>query len=175
MPVPLLHGGHGPGDRVRGYTVVDMWVLGDVAIVVVVNERIAGYWVVERQGGDDQEKTQNNVALFGGRENAGWHFGRLAYGCRQRKDLITAGVGETEASVVRLNTITFGTGCLASLSYGFPPKYGLPGGSGFIQAGNSRRVGRVQYGLRIFLDFLRDGLHGFDKQVQLFFRLALGG
>src|SRR5436305_2344069 len=138
MPVALLHGGQSPGERVTCQAIVDMGVLGDVAIVVVVHERMAVDWVIDRQSGYHQEKTQNNVALFRGGESAGRHFRRLSYSGRQRKDLITAGAGDTEASVVRLNGITFGTGCLPSLSYGFPPKYGLPGGSGFIQAGNSR-------------------------------------
>ena len=65
MPIALLHGGHGPADRVTGHTIMDMWVLGDVAIIVVIDERMAVDWVVERKCGDYQEKTQNNIALFG--------------------------------------------------------------------------------------------------------------
>ena len=51
-------------------TVVDVRVLGDVAIVVVVDERVAVDRVVERQRGDHQQETQNYVALFRRREKS---------------------------------------------------------------------------------------------------------
>ena len=65
MPVALFLGGESPGDRVPVQTVVDVRVLGNVAVIVIIDERVAVDRVVERQCGDDQEKTQNDVAFFG--------------------------------------------------------------------------------------------------------------
>jgi len=66
MPVSLLHGGEGPGDRVPGDTVSDVWILSDITIVIVVDERVTIDRVVERQRSHHEQETENYVALFRG-------------------------------------------------------------------------------------------------------------
>jgi len=45
-------------------------VLGDIPVVVVIDERMVVDRVIQRQGRNNQEKTQNYVALFGRREKS---------------------------------------------------------------------------------------------------------
>ena len=53
MPVSLLLGDESPGDCVPAQAVVDVMVLGDVAVVVIVDEGMAIDRVVEGQRGYD--------------------------------------------------------------------------------------------------------------------------
>ncbi len=92
MPVSLLGSGHGPSDGVPVQALVDVRVLGDVAVVVIIDEGMAVDRVVERQGRDYQKKAQDDIALFGRREKTcglswrGW----------QRKDLTTEDTEDAE-------------------------------------------------------------------------------
>lgn len=73
---------------------MDVRVLGDVAVVVVVNEGVAVDRVVQRQCRYHQQETQNDVSLFGRREKT-WRL--LRHGC---KDLITEDTADAEAFFV---------------------------------------------------------------------------
>ena len=64
MPVALLHGCQCPCERVAGQAVSDVRVLGDVAVIIVIDEGMAVDWVVQGQRGDHQQETENDVALF---------------------------------------------------------------------------------------------------------------
>ena len=55
MPVALLLGGEGPSDRVPVQSVVDVGIVRDVAVVVIVDERVAIDGVVEGERGNNQE------------------------------------------------------------------------------------------------------------------------
>jgi hypothetical protein len=95
MPVSLLHGGEGPGDRVPGHAVVDVRILGDIAIVVVVDERVAIDRIVERQRDYYEQETKDYVAPFGRREKARWFTTRFSCRSWQQKDLTTEDTEDT--------------------------------------------------------------------------------
>ena len=107
MPVALLGGGEGPCDRAPGQAIMDVQVLCDVTIVIVINEGMTVDWIVEPQRRYHQQQTQNDVALFRGREKTWWLFG---HGC---KDLTTEDTEDTEAFSVthHLNHVTNVTYC----------------------------------------------------------------
>ena len=96
MPVSLLRGGKGPGKGIPVQTVVDVKVLGDIAVVIVIDKGMAIDRVVERERGDNQQETENDIALFGRGEKT-----RLLRGWQQ-KDLTTEDTEDTEALVVHV-------------------------------------------------------------------------
>ncbi len=65
MPVSLLLGSESPGDCVPTQAVADVRVLGDVAVVVIIDEGVAIDRVVERQTSRHEQEAQNYIALFG--------------------------------------------------------------------------------------------------------------
>lgn len=100
MPVSLLPGSEGPSDRLPGQALVDIRVFSDVTVVVVIHEGVAVDRVVKREGGDHEEKTKNDVPLFGRGEKAGGLFRRLSCRGRQQKNLTTEDTEYTEAFFV---------------------------------------------------------------------------
>ena len=62
MPVGLIVGGESPGDRFPAEPCLNVNVLRDVAVVVVIDERMMNRRVVESDGGNDQDKTENKIA-----------------------------------------------------------------------------------------------------------------
>ena len=95
VPIALLHGGEGPDGCVPVQTVTDVRILGDVAVIVIVDERVAIDRVVERQRCHHQQETQDYVALFGRREKSRWLFKRFSRGSRQQLDLTTEEMKDT--------------------------------------------------------------------------------
>ena len=64
MPVSLLRGSEGPSDRVPAQPVADVRILGDIAVVVIIDEGMAVDRVIERQRGYHKQEAQNYVAFF---------------------------------------------------------------------------------------------------------------
>jgi len=51
MPVGGSRCAEGPGDGMPVQSAANFWVLSDIDVIVEVQERSVGYWVVERQRG----------------------------------------------------------------------------------------------------------------------------
>lgn len=74
-------------------------VVGDVAVVVEVDERMMGDWIVERESCDYEKKSENKVTLLGGRKKrfARWADARCRGRCQQL-NLTTESTEDTEGT-----------------------------------------------------------------------------
>ena len=63
MPIGLIVGGESPRDRVPGEPRLNVVVLGDIAVVVVIDERVMNRRVVKSRGGDYEDKAENQGTL----------------------------------------------------------------------------------------------------------------
>src|SRR5664280_3514412 len=63
MPIGLIVAGESPLDRVPVESGLNVDIFRDVGVVVVIDEWVMRRRVVERDGGDDQEKTKNKYSL----------------------------------------------------------------------------------------------------------------
>ena len=71
MPVGLIGGGECPGKCVGGEALEDVYILGDVAIVVIVDEGMAIDRVVEDQRDYRQQQADYGITLFWCGERSG--------------------------------------------------------------------------------------------------------
>jgi hypothetical protein len=79
---------------------MDVRIIDYVTVIVVVDEWMLIDRVVNRQRGNDDQQTDNDVSLFRGSEQPRglWRrSNRLSAGRRQQVDLTTEGAGHTEA------------------------------------------------------------------------------
>src|ERR1035437_3520383 len=70
MPIGLIVAGESPLDHVPVEPGLNVNVISYVAVIVIIDERVMKCRVVERDGGDDQEKTQNKYSLRWSSEQA---------------------------------------------------------------------------------------------------------
>ena len=66
MPIGLIVGGECPLDRIPAEPVLNVDVLGYVAVVVVIDKRMMNRRVVKNDGGDYKNKTENGGRVFPG-------------------------------------------------------------------------------------------------------------
>ena len=64
MPIGLIVSGESPRDRVPGEPGLNVEVLGDIAVVVVIDERVMNRRIVKNDGGDHEDKTENKGSLL---------------------------------------------------------------------------------------------------------------
>src|SRR5579863_395941 len=95
MPVGLIKAGNRPLDRVPVQPGANVSVVGDVAVVVEIDEGMMNDRVVERESGEDEKQAENKVALLRGRKQLGrgrWADAHCRGRCQQ-SDLTTEGTG----------------------------------------------------------------------------------
>src|SRR5579872_4145073 len=81
VPVSFVESSERPLDRWPTHPCTNVSVVGDVAVVIVVDERMAADRVVEGKGRQDKKKAENQISLFGRGEDslgfcgtyADWH------------------------------------------------------------------------------------------------------
>src|SRR5579872_2690482 len=81
VPVSFVESSECPLDRWPTHPCTNVSVVGDVAVVIVVDERMAPDRVVQGKGRQDKKKAENQVSLFGRGEDslgfcgtyADWH------------------------------------------------------------------------------------------------------
>ncbi len=64
MPIGLIVGGESPRYRVPSETCLNVEVVRDIAIVVVIDERMLNRRIVKNDGCDHEDKTQNKDLLL---------------------------------------------------------------------------------------------------------------
>ena len=90
MPVCLLRRSQRPTDCVNGQPLANVRILGDVAVIVVVYERMPIYGIVKRKRRYREKQAHHRIALFRGRKKAlrRARFRSFLLG-RQSRDLTT--------------------------------------------------------------------------------------
>ncbi len=64
MPVGRVVGGESPRDRIPGEPRLNVDVVSNIGVVVVIDEGVMNRRVVENDGGDDQDKAENQGSLL---------------------------------------------------------------------------------------------------------------
>src|SRR5712692_1667435 len=77
-----------------------------------------------------------------------------------------------KSSIVCFKPNSLGASAPMWLTLRLPTQHRLACGANFVQAGHASRVRSIEHQLWIFFDFFGNRLHGFDKKIELFFRLA---
>ena len=90
MPVCLLGRGDCPSDGTCRETLPHVRVLGDVAVIVIIDERMPVHRIVERECNQREKKRRNRDWIFLG----------------QQQDLNTEDAGDTETFSTRIYVIT---------------------------------------------------------------------
>ena len=70
MPIGLIVGGESPRDRVPSEARLNVEVVRDIAIVVVIDERMMNRRMVKNDGCDHEDKTQNEGLILRSSEPA---------------------------------------------------------------------------------------------------------
>src|SRR5579863_1859519 len=97
MPVGLIKAGNRPLDRVPVQPGANVSVVGDVAVVVEIDERMMSDRVVERESRDHEKQPENEVTLLRRRkERLGGPADAHCCGRCQQMNLTTEGTEDTE-------------------------------------------------------------------------------
>src|ERR1035437_10230734 len=70
MPIGLIVAGESPRYRVPGESCLNVEILGDIAVVVVIDERVMNRRGVKNDGGDHQNKAEDKRLLLRSSEPA---------------------------------------------------------------------------------------------------------
>jgi hypothetical protein len=92
MPVRLFCSREGPRNGIPTQAGMNVNVIDNIAVVIVIHERVPIHRVIDRQCSDDDQQRNNHIAIVcGGEQACGWLLceERLSARGRQLSDLIT--------------------------------------------------------------------------------------